>query len=96
MVVAELDARTKQTCTGPDLCGGAQTTVVSSADANSPTWGLLLGAGVEWQLQGRWTGRLEYQFINFRDELALPAVDGPGWEHDINVHAVKFGLSYRF
>jgi outer membrane immunogenic protein len=96
VVAAELDARTKQTCTGPDLCSGAQTTVVSSAETNSPTWGLLLGAGVEWQLQGRWSSRLEYQFIDFRDELALPAIDGPGWEHDVNVHAVKFGLSYRF
>jgi outer membrane immunogenic protein len=96
VVAADLNARTRQTCTGPNLCGGAQSTPVSSADASSPTWGLLLGAGVEHQLAGRWTGRLEYQFMDFRDELALPAVDGPGWHHDINVHAVKFGLSYRF
>lgn len=60
------------------------------------TWGLLLGAGVERKLAGNWSARLEYQFIDFRDELVLPPIDGPGWEHDVDVHAVKFGLSYRY
>lgn len=96
VAMAALDAETVQTCTGADLCGGAQSTPVSSAETQDETFGLVLGAGVERQLGGMWTGRLDYQFINFRDELALPALDGPGWEHEVDVHAVKLGLSRRF
>ena len=96
VVAAELDAKTVQTCTSPDLCAGAQSTPISSAQSEDVTWGLLLGAGLERHLLGRWNGRVEYQFMSFRDELVLPAIDGPGWNHDIDVHAIKFGLSYRF
>jgi len=96
LVVAELDGKTVQTCTGPDLCGGSQTTAVSSAETEDVSFGLLLGAGLERQFGTKWTGRIDYQFMNFRDELALPKIDGPGWEHEADVHAIKFGLSYRF
>lgn len=96
IVVADIDAATTQTCTGPDLCGGAQSSSVSEAKTENTTWGLLLGAGVEKRLSASWSGRIEYQFMDFRDELALPDVDGPGWDHDIDVHAVKIGLSYNY
>lgn len=96
IVAAELDGHTTQTCTDGTLCGGAQSTAVSRAEADSPAWGLLLGAGVERRLDRHWSARLEYRYMTFRDELALPAIDGPGWEHNIDVHAVSFGLSYRF
>jgi hypothetical protein len=56
----------------------------------------VLGAGIERQLVASWTGRIDYQFINFRDELALPPIDGPGWTHEVDVHAIKFALSRRF
>jgi outer membrane immunogenic protein len=96
LVVAELDATTVQTCTGVDLCGGAQSTTVSSATTDDLSLGLLLGAGVEHKFTHNWSGRLEYQFMSFRRELARPAIDGPGWNHDVDVHALKLGLSYRF
>jgi outer membrane immunogenic protein len=92
---AQLDGRTVQTC-GADLCAGAQTTPVSSAETTGESFGLVLGAGIERQLGTMWTGRIDYQFINFRDELALPPIDGPGWEHEVDVHAIKFGVSRRF
>jgi outer membrane immunogenic protein len=91
-----MDGATVQTCTGVDLCAGAQSTPISSATTRDFSLGLLLGAGVEYRLNEHWNGRLEYQFVNFRKELALPPVDGPGWDHDVDVHALKFGLSYRF
>jgi len=96
LVVAELDGKTVQTCTGADLCAGAQTTPVSSAETDDVSLGLLLGAGVERQIGTKWTARIDYQFMNFREELALPEIDGPGWDHDVDVHAIKLGLSYRF
>jgi hypothetical protein len=34
--------------------------------------------------------------MSLRKELALPAIDGPGWNNQVDVHALKLGLSYRF
>jgi opacity protein-like surface antigen len=95
MVLADVSSTTTQTC-GAGLCGGAQSTAVSEAKAKSPSLGLLLGAGLEHQFSSRWSGRVEYKFMGFRQELVLPAIDGPGWNHDVNVHAVSIGLSYKF
>jgi opacity protein-like surface antigen len=96
IAIAELHGRTVQTCTGPDLCNGAQSTPVSSARTEDASLGLVLGAGLERQFGANWTGRIDYEFIDFRKELALPPVDGPGWNHEVDVHALKLGLSYRF
>jgi len=93
---AKLDGKTVQTCTGADLCAGAQSTAVSSAETDDTSFGLVLGGGIERQLGDNWTGRIDYQFINFRDELALPPIDGPGWEHEVDVHAIKVGISRKF
>lgn len=96
VALADVDAATVQTCSDGTLCGGAQTTSVSEARSDSPTWGLLLGTGLEKQLTNKWTARLEYQYFDFREELALPPIDGPGWNQDADIHAVSAGLSYRF
>lgn len=40
IALADVDAATVQTCTDGTLCGGAQTTSVSEARSDSPTWGL--------------------------------------------------------
>jgi len=96
LVVGQMSGTTAQTCTGVDLCGGAQSTEVSTATTRDVSFGVLLGAGVEYKLSEHWNGRLEYQFIGFRKELALPLVDGPGWNNQVDVHALKLGLSYRF
>jgi outer membrane immunogenic protein len=96
LVAAQMRGSTVQTCTAVDLCGGAQSTPVSSATTRDVSFGVLLGAGVEYKLTEHWNGRLEYQFMSLRKELALPAVDGPGWNNQVDVHALKLGLSYRF
>lgn len=96
VAVAKLDSRTTQTCTGPDLCGGAQSSAESSAATSDYSLALVIGGGLERAIDARWTARIDYQFMNFRDELALPAVDGPGWEHEADVHTIQAGLSYRF
>lgn len=92
--VAGLDASTTQNCpSGP--CGLA----ASRAETSEQTWGYLFGAGVERKLggdDGRWSWRAEYQYITFRDELALPAGTGPGWTHDLDLHMLKLGVNYSF
>jgi outer membrane immunogenic protein len=95
VVLGDINGKTTQTCDA-GLCGGAQSSAVSEAKTTSPSWGVLLGAGLEHQFSSHWSGRVEYKFMGFRQELALPAIDGPGWNHDVNVHAVSVGLSYKF
>lgn len=95
VIAAELNGKTTQTCDAT-LCNGAQTTSVSEATTKSPTWGVLLGAGLEQKFNDRWSGRLEYKYMDFRKELALPANDGPGWNQHVDMHALSIGLSYRF
>jgi outer membrane immunogenic protein len=95
-ILSELNGKTTQSCTDGTLCNGAQSTTVSEAKTASSSWGLLLGGGVEHRLDERWSARLEYRFIDFGKELALPAIDGPGWNNGLTVQSVNFGLSYRF
>ncbi len=90
VMVAELDARTSQSC--GDIC----TQEPSTAATSDSTWGLVFGAGLERRLDGPWSLRAEYQYLDFRQELALPAGSGPGWHHEIDTHVLKLGLSRRF
>lgn len=96
LVVGKLDGKTVQTCSGPDLCAGTQSTAVSSAPTKSPSRGYLLGVGVEHRVNDKLSATIACQFTGFRKELALPEVDGPGWYHDVDVHAVQLGLTFRF
>lgn len=94
--VGEVDASTVQSCTGADLCGGAQSGSVSSAVGGETSWGLMLGAGVERRFGERLSGRISYQFTDYSTELVLPETDGPGWDHEIDQHSLRLGVSYRF
>jgi outer membrane immunogenic protein len=96
LVIGELNGKTVQTCSGPDRCAGAQSTAVSSAPTKSPSRGYLLGAGVEHRINDKLSANIAYQFTGFRKELALPEIDGPGWNHDVDVHAIRLGLSFKF
>lgn len=95
VALADVNGKTTQSCDAT-LCGGAQSTPVSEATTKSPSWGVLLGAGLEHQFTSRLSARLEYKYMDFRTELALPAIDGPGWNHGTDVHSVSIGLSYKF
>ena len=57
LVVAQMQGTTAQTCTGVDLCSGAQSTPVSSATTRDVSFGVLLGAGLEYKLTEHWNGR---------------------------------------
>jgi outer membrane immunogenic protein len=91
--VAALDARTEQSCPGAGC-----TLTASSAATRRTAWGVTYGIGAERALGAGWHGRIEYQYVDFRRELALPADGGagPGWNHSLDLHAVKLGVNYRF
>jgi outer membrane immunogenic protein len=66
-------------------------------------FGGLLGAGVEHAIGYGWSAKVEYNYIDFRNEsYNVPVVSnvvGPfNANVDINqqLHTVKFGLNYRF
>lgn len=93
VALAGVSARTTQSCPST-----ACTLMPASAATRDHTVGLTLGAGVEHAFTNRWVGRIEYQYMRFREELALPegGAPGPGWHHTLDLHALKVGLNYRF
>ena len=69
-------------------------------------FGPMFGAGVEYAFLGNWSAKIEYNFIDFRDQdytFPLAFVAGP-FNVNLNfdttirekIHLVKAGLNYRF
>jgi outer membrane immunogenic protein len=61
-------------------------------------WGWTVGTGVEYAFAPNWSGKIEYNFLDFgkanffRDFIA----EGVSFDIRQTVHTVKFGLNYRF
>ena len=57
--------------------------------------GWTVGAGVEYAFAPQWTAKLEYNYMDFgtRDVSFSP---GTSTSIDQQVHAVKFGVNYKF
>jgi outer membrane immunogenic protein len=56
--------------------------------------GWTAGAGVEYAFTDNWTGRLEYRYTDFGDQDFSNALGD--YNVDLNTHAVKVGISYKF
>jgi outer membrane immunogenic protein len=74
-----------------------------SLEADKTIWGWTVGAGVEYAITGNWSAKLEYNYMDFGTNslgfnAAIPG--GPAFAFDVdtttNIHAVKFGINYRF
>lgn len=92
VTLASLDGDTEQSCpaTGCGLQPGR-------SETEGHSWGVTFGGGVERAVSERWSARVDYQYTDFRRELALPpAGSGPGWHHDTDLHIVKASISRRF
>ena len=66
----------------------------TSSDSKT-TWGWTVGAGVEYAFAPNWSGKVEYNFLDFgKDRFTFEETD----PIDIRqtVHTVKFGINYRF
>lgn len=71
------------------------------ASPNSDTRvGWTVGVGVEHAFARRWSWKLEYAYMDFGSETysntTIPATGVSTVAHELDVHAVKFGLNYRF
>lgn len=92
LAVAAIDASTTQSCNGGVACNF--TPSIARDDSVAP--GIAIGGGVEFAVLKQWTVRAEYQYMRFSERLALPVGPGEGWNHDPDLHALKFSLNFRF
>ncbi len=67
--------------------------VISSKSALH--WGWTAGAGIEYALTGRWTGKLEYNYIDLGAQTYTLNIVPPAAVVDPAIHVVKLGLNYR-
>jgi outer membrane immunogenic protein len=60
--------------------------------------GWTVGAGLEWAFMNNWSAKLEYDFYGFGSRDVNISVSGTGFPENIKqqIHAVKFGINYRF
>jgi outer membrane immunogenic protein len=67
------------------------------SDSSSQTrWGWTVGAGVEYAFTSHWSGKLEYNFLDFgKDTIVLPK---NSFQSDLRqtIQTVKLGINYRF
>ena len=80
--------------TGGFALGRTKTTAADAAAnvlANKPVThtGWTAGAGLEFPLAGRWSGKFEYDFVSLNTKFAGVAVEP-------DAHLFKLGLNYRF
>jgi opacity protein-like surface antigen len=74
-------------------------TFISASETRS---GWLFGAGVEYALSDRWSGKIEYNYIDlgtrsvFFANAALALIEDPNISIRQHLHLVKFGANYRF
>ena len=77
---------------------GVLTNTINTVSDTRTGW--TVGVGVEHGFAGNWSWKLEYNYMDFGDETynltATPAAGVTTISHDLTVHAVKFGLNYRF
>jgi outer membrane immunogenic protein len=69
-------------------------------------WGWTVGTGVEYAITGNWSAKIEYNYmdfgsntLNFAIPVGIPGGPGAGTidvDATTRIHAVKFGVNYRF
>jgi outer membrane immunogenic protein len=59
-------------------------------------WGWTVGTGVEYAFAPNWSGKVEYNFLDFGKANFFGDVFEGGLDIRQTVHTVKFGLNYRF
>lgn len=73
---------------------------VAVTSADKTVWGWTVGTGVEYAITGNWSAKIEYNFMDFGKNTLSFASPIPGGGVDVEttsyVHAVKFGVNYRF
>jgi outer membrane immunogenic protein len=71
-------------------------TIEGEISDSQTRWGWTVGTGVEYAFAPNWSGKVEYNFLDFgKANFFGDVVDG-GVDIRQTVHTVKFGLNYRF
>jgi len=60
------------------------------------TGGWTLGGGVEWALQGNWSAKLEYLYVDLGRKAVFDIAPGIPEFVGVKMNVVRFGLSYKF
>jgi outer membrane immunogenic protein len=71
---------------------------VCSVSSSKFRWGWTLGGGVEYAFTPQWSGKIQYNYMDFGTKRATFCVDGDCEGLDITqrMHTVKVGLNYHF
>jgi outer membrane immunogenic protein len=70
-----------------------------SAELTDTRWGWMLGGGIEYAFGGAWSAKVEYNYMDFGTRnyvWATPVVFGTSTDIRQSLHAIKFGINYRF
>jgi outer membrane immunogenic protein len=72
-----------------------------SGTTSDTRWGWTIGGGIEYALSSNWSGKIEYNYLDFdKDEVRFtfsppPGFGAAGTLHQ-TLHVVKAGVNYRF
>ncbi len=96
--VAVADITVAGTVAGFDAAGNPVTTGISNHVTRA---GWTVGAGLEAQLVGNWTGKIEYLHMDFGSIATFPAIApdvtvAPAFNTRISDDIVRVGVNYRF
>ena len=83
------DVKTAGILTGYNANGAVLTSAFANNSANA---GWTVGAGIEGQLVGNWTGKLEYLYM----DLSNRAYSITGVNNGLESNILRFGINYHF
>jgi outer membrane immunogenic protein len=72
-----------------------------SATTSETRWGWTIGGGAEFAVSPNWSGKIEYNYIDLRDEVIAftfspPQTFGAAGTLQRTLHILKLGVNYRF
>ena len=72
-----------------------------SATTSKTLWGWTIGGGAEFAVSPNWSARIEYNYIDIRDEqftfsFSPPQFFGAAGTLEQRLHVIKLGVNYRF
>jgi outer membrane immunogenic protein len=68
--------------------------------ADETRWGWMVGGGIEWGITENWSAKIEYNFMDFREDTFRFRTPAGAFFADARIdqqmHVVKAGINYRF
>jgi outer membrane immunogenic protein len=74
--------------------------VLLASHGDETRWGWMVGGGIEWGITENWSAKIEYNFMDFREDTFRFLAPGGAFFADARIdqqmHVVKAGINYRF